>query len=443
MIPFRPKAEQDLYKKLRWLILLRAVFAAVMLASVSAAILRPDFELQLAGRALDWLLLLGFFILALSVVYIVALPRLRHLMLFGYFQVVLDTLSVTFIIYITGSFSSIFSFMYLVVIVYSAMVIYRRGGMVTATLCGIQYGVMIDLEYYGIISPPGVDAGLLISGFDWQYVIYKLFLTIVACYAVAFLSGYLSEQEREAKRELWAMEDQMKRMERLAAVGEIAAGLAHEIKNPLASLTGSIQMLRDQVDYDPDQERLMSIVTREADRLSTLVTDFLRFAKPGRGRAEIIELDRSVSEIVSLFKSEPDCKSRITIKTDLTPGLFVSIDPEHLKQVLWNLLKNAAEAIEEKGEVEVRVYQLKKHYACISISDNGCGIDENTMAGVFDPFFSSKPGGNGLGLSIVQQVVGAHGGLVDIDSAPGRGTTVTVRLRQHPPKRLDTGSQMG
>ncbi|MFW6333661.1 MAG: two-component system sensor histidine kinase NtrB [Desulfosalsimonas sp.] len=435
MINIRSRAGQDLYRKLRWLILLRAVFAAVMLASLSAVMLRTEFELQLADRALEWLLSLAFFLLALSVVYIVALPRLRHLMLFAYFQVFADTLSVTLIVFITGSFSSIFSFMYLVVIVYSAMVIYRRGGMVTATLCGIQYGLMIDLEYYGIISPPGGGADSLISGFDWQYIIYKLFLTISACYAVALLSGYLSEQERVAKRELWAMEDQMKRMERLAAVGEIAAGLAHEIKNPLASLTGSIQMLSDQIDYDPDQERLMAIVTREADRLSTLVTDFLRFAKPGRGRAEIIELDKSVSEIVSLFGSEPECKSRLTINTDLTPGLFVRIDPEHLKQVMWNLLNNAAEAIEDKGTVEVGVYPVKKHYACISISDNGCGMDEQTMAGVFDPFFSSKPGGTGLGLSIVQQVVGAHGGLVDIDSQPGIGTTVTVRLRQHPPQK--------
>ncbi|MCF8095078.1 MAG: GHKL domain-containing protein, partial [Desulfobacteraceae bacterium] len=407
---------------------------AVMLVSAGAAILRPDFELKLAGKALDWLVALGFFLLILSIAYIILLPRLRRLMLFGYFQVVLDTMAVTLIIYITGSFSSIFSFMYLVVIVYSAMVIYRKGGMVIATLCGIQYGLMIDLEYYGIIVPPG-DAYFLSPDFEWQYVLYKLLFTIAACYAVAFLSGYLSEQEQAAKRELWSMEDQVKRMERLAAVGEIAAGLAHEIKNPLASLTGSIQMMRDQMEYDPDQERLMQIVMREADRLGTLVTDFLRFAKPGPGRAEIIELDKSVSEIVSLFASDPAYQSRLTVEKDLTPGLYVRIDQEHLKQVMWNLLNNAAEAVEKQGSIIVKVYPKKKDYACISISDNGYGISRETMDSVFDPFFSTKPKGTGLGLSIVQQVVGAHGGLVDIDSAPGSGTTVTVRLRRHPPQK--------
>ncbi|MFW5908718.1 MAG: hypothetical protein ACOCR8_03665, partial [Desulfosalsimonas sp.] len=125
MVSFSSKAEQDLYRKLKWLILFRAIFAVVMLGSVGAAILRPGFELQLAGKALDWLAFLAFFLLLFSAVYVIVLPRTRRLLVFGYIQVALDTLAVTLIIYITGSFSSIFSFMYLVVIVYSAMVIYR------------------------------------------------------------------------------------------------------------------------------------------------------------------------------------------------------------------------------------------------------------------------------------------------------------------------------
>ncbi|MFW5936699.1 MAG: two-component system sensor histidine kinase NtrB, partial [Desulfosalsimonas sp.] len=177
---------------------------------------------------------------------------------------------------------------------------------------------------------------------------------------------------------------------------------------------------------------LMQIVMREADRLSTLVTDFLRFAKPGPGNAEVIRLDDVVSEVVGLFASDPRYQSDIEVKTELAAGLHVKIDPEHLKQVLWNLLYNAAEALEDHGEIEVKVYPGKKSQACIGITDNGPGMDEQTLSSVFDPFFSTKSGGTGLGLSIVQQVVGAHGGLVDIDSTPGRGTTVTIRLRRHP-----------
>ncbi|MFP3980919.1 MAG: two-component system sensor histidine kinase NtrB [Desulfobacterales bacterium] len=432
MVSFRSKAAQDLHRKIKWLIFFRALFGVVLLGSILVPIMRPDMELELTGRALDYLLLISLALLVLSFVYIAVLPWIRRLMLFAYVQVGIDTFLVTLIIFVTGSFSSIFAFMYLVVIVYAAMVIYRSGGMVIATLCAIQYGLLIDLEYYGIIHPLGYEADFLSASYDWPYIIYKLLLIIVACYAVAVLSGFLSEQERSAKRDLWAMEDQMKRMERLAAVGEMAAGLAHEIKNPLASLTGSIQMMQDQLDYDPEQERLMQIVMREADRLSTLVTDFLRFAKPGPGNAEVIRLDDVVSEVVGLFASDPRYQSEIEVKTDLAAGLHVKFDPEHLRQVLWNLLYNAAEALEDRGEIEVKVYPGRKPHACISITDNGPGMDEQTLSSVFDPFFSTKSGGTGLGLSIVQQVVGAHGGLVDIDSTPGRGTTVTIRLRRHP-----------
>ncbi|MFW6284701.1 MAG: two-component system sensor histidine kinase NtrB [Desulfosalsimonas sp.] len=429
----RTKAEQDLYQKLRWVLFFRALFALVMLGSAFAAAARPAMNLGLTAGSLDWLILLAAGLLVLSAGYRLVLPRIHSLGLFAYLQIAADTVAVSVIIWMTGGFSSIFAFMYLVVIVYAAMVIYRRGGMVTATLCAIQYGILVDLEYYGLLPPLGDDAQFLIDNYDWPYVIYKLVFTIAACYAVAFLSGLLSEQEKAAKQDLWAMEEQMKRVERLAAVGEMAAGLAHEIKNPLASLSGSIQLLRDQLPYDPGQERLIEIALREADRLSTLVTDFLMFSRPGPGKAETIELNRAVPEIVSLFQSDPGHRSRIDVRTDVSGNLFVRIDPEHFKQVMWNLLNNAAEAITDRGVIEIRVYPFRKTHAGIDISDTGSGIAPEMLARIFDPFVSTKSRGTGLGLSIVQQLINAYGGLVHIDSAPDAGTTVTLRLPAHRP----------
>ena len=429
----RTKPEQDLYRKLRWLIFFRGLFALVMLGSAFAANSRPAVHLGLADGSLGWLMLLGIGLLLLSAGYLLVLPRIRSLVLFAYLQIAADTVAVSLIILITGGFSSIFAFMYLVVIVYATMVIYRRGGMVTATLCAIQYGILIDLEYYGLLRPLGDDTQFLIDNYDWPYVIYKLLFTIAAFYAVAFLSGFLSEQEKTAKRDLWAMEDQMKRVERLAAVGEMAAGLAHEIKNPLASLSGSIQLLRDQLPYDPAQERLMQIALREADRLSTLVTNFLMFSRPGPGKAEVIDLERAVSEITTLFKSNPGHRARIDVRMDLSKGLFVRIDPEHFKQVVWNLLNNAAESIEGSGVIEIRLYPCRKNHACIDISDTGSGISRDMLARVFDPFVSTKSRGTGLGLSIVQQLINAYGGLVHMESTSGAGTAVTLRLPTYQP----------
>ncbi|MCF8037452.1 MAG: two-component sensor histidine kinase, partial [Desulfobacteraceae bacterium] len=142
MVSFRSKAAQDLHRKLKWLIFFRGLFGAVLLGSIFLAIMRPDMELQLVGKALDYLLLISLALLVLSVVYVAVLPWIRRLMLFAYIQVGIDTFLVTVIIFVTGSFSSIFAFMYLVVIVYATMVTYRSGGMVIATLCCIQYGLM-------------------------------------------------------------------------------------------------------------------------------------------------------------------------------------------------------------------------------------------------------------------------------------------------------------
>lgn len=429
MTAARTKPEQDLYRKLRWVIFFRALFGFVMLGSAFAAASRPRMDLGLAAGSLDWLMLVALFLLVLSAVYLLLVARLKRLILFAYLQIAADTAAVSLIIFITGGFSSIFAFLYLVVIVYAAMVIYRPGGMVTATLCAIQYGVLIDLEYYGLIHPLGDQTHFLITNYDWPYIIYKLLFNIVAFYAVAFLSGFLSEQEKAAKRDLWAMEDQMKRVERLAAVGEMAAGLAHEVKNPLASLRGSIQMLRDQLPYDPNQERLMQIALREADRLSTLVTDFLMFARPGQGKVETIRLDRAISEIVTLIASDPVFRSGIDIQTDLAGAIYARMDPQHFKQVMWNLINNAAEAIDGHGSIEIRLYPCRKNQACIDIADSGCGISRDMMARVFDPFFSTKSRGTGLGLSIVQQIINAYGGLVHIESSPDEGTIVTLRLQ--------------
>jgi two-component system sensor histidine kinase PilS (NtrC family) len=234
-------------------------------------------------------------------------------------------------------------------------------------------------------------------------------------------------------RERLALEREVRQVQRLEATSTLAAGLAHEIKNPLASLSGSIQLLRDQLPYDPAQERLMQIALREADRLSTLVTNFLMFSRPGPGKAEVIDLERAVSEITTLFKSNPGHRARIDVRMDLSKGLFVHIDPEHFKQVVWNLLNNAAESIEGSGVIEIRLYPCRKNQACIDISDTGSGISRDMLARIFDPFVSTKSRGTGLGLSIVQQLIDAYGGLVHMESTPGAGTAVILRLPTHQP----------
>jgi two-component system sensor histidine kinase PilS (NtrC family) len=313
------------------------------------------------------------------------------------------------------------------------MLLFRRGSMVMAVLCSIQYGTLIDLEYYGIINPFGVNGGNIIVDYTWSQVLFKVVITMAACFAVAFLSGFLSEQLRKAKKELSDLEGRMKRVEKMAYMGEMAAGITHEIKNPLASLSGSIQILRKEVPYDPEHDKLMQIVLRETDRLSGLVNNFLLFAKPPAGKIKKIELKNSLTEIVKLFEKNKAATGNISIASEFSSNIWIEIDPVHLRQVIWNLLLNAAESIEAEGLVGIKAYPLKNNYVGIEISDNGCGISDDQMQSIFDPFFTTKSSGTGLGLSIVHSILESYDTWLDVESKVDRGTKFSFKLKRRDP----------
>jgi len=381
------------------------------------------------------LLLYGFIIaiFLISLIYSLLLKRIKPSVSFAFIQVCIDTVFVTLIIFVTGGFLSVFSFLYLVVIVYSSMLLPMRGTMVIAALCSIQFGCLVELEYFGILNPFGADVNLLAVAYGWDQVFFKLVITTIACFAVAFLSSVLAEQTRRSKKELRTMENHVKRVEKMAAIGEMAAGLAHEIKNPLASLSGSIQLLREDMRYDPDHDRLMQIILREADRLSSLASNFLLYARPPAGKLEAVKLDRAVLEAAELFEKDGSNNGRITISQRVTPNIWIRMDPGHLHQILWNLLINAAEAIEDEGSIAIEMFPLKNKHVYVAITDDGCGMPRETLTSIFDPFFTTKPNGTGLGLSIVHRILEAYDAWLNVESEPNKGTTVTLNFKQIDP----------
>ena len=372
-------------------------------------------------------------ILFLSIIYALIIGRIKKPLAFAYVQILVDTFTVTMILFATGSFSSIFSFLYLVVIIYSSILLSIRGTLVIAAICSIQFGIMVDFEYYGIIYPFVTEAAMLASNHPWNQVLYKILITMTACFAVAFLSSFLSEQVRSTRKELLVMENHVKRVEKMAAVGEMAAGLAHEIKNPLASLTGSIQLLKEDIRYDSDHDRLMQIILREADRLSSLANNFLLYARPPAGKVETIELERVLIETAELFEKDASNDGRITTTKKLQSNIWISMDPVHLRQILWNLLLNASEAIEGEGVIDIEMYELKSKRACIKITDNGCGMSADELKSIFDPFFTTKPTGTGLGLSIVHRILEAYDFWMNVESEADKGTTLTLHFKQMEP----------
>jgi len=424
----------ELYHRLKWLTFFRLLFTTLLLGG--AAYIHSEGVSSFLTPPLVAIYSLTVGVFFLSIIYALLLNRLRHHQRFALFQVSGDTLIVSVMIYLTGGFSSVFPFLYLVVMIYSSMLIYRKGSLIMAALCSIQYGAMVDLEYYGLLKP-FISSGLQIPMSDqWRYVILKILMVSLGCFAVSFLSSLLAEQVRKSRRELAAMEEQVRRVEKMATVGEMAAGLAHEIKNPLASLSGSIQLLREEVEFNEDHDRLMNVVLREANRLNSLLSNFLLFARPQARKLEKIELKKALEETVSLFEKNINCADRITINTSFLSGIWVEMDPTHLHQVLWNLLLNASEAIDGSGCIAVSMHPSGSTNVRIEISDTGCGMPREKIKLIFDPFYTTKSFGTGLGLSIVHRILETYGFWVTVDSVPNKGTTFKIELkRDEPPVR--------
>lgn len=423
--------EKDDKTKLKLLISIRILFSLLLLGS--AIVLQFRETATPVDQPLAVLYGLIVAILVISVIYYWFLKRVKSKITFAFIQTCIDTLFVTLIVFLTGGFVSVFSFLYLVVIIYSSMLLPMRGTMVIAALCSLQFGVLVELEYFGFLNPVGPNGNPLAIAYNWSQIFFKLTITMTACFAVAFLSSLLSEQTRKTKEELRTMEGHVKRVEKMAAIGEMAAGLAHEIKNPLAALTGSIQLLQEDMRYDSDHARLMQIILREADRLSSLASNFLFYARPPAGKIEPIDLSRALLEIAELFEIDGSNNGRVKTTKNVSSNVWITIDPGHLHQILWNLLLNAAEAIDGEGKIGIEMFSAKNKYACVKITDNGCGISSETLKTIFDPFFTTKPNGTGLGLSIVHRILEANDAWLNVESQLNKGTTITLHFKQITP----------
>jgi len=247
-------------------------------------------------------------------------------------------------------------------------------------------------------------------------------------YATAPLAGGVGGQVIlfQDLTELRQMEEAVRRSDRLAVVGGLAAGLAHEIRNPLASMCGSIEILGASPGLDGQERRLMNVVRSEAERLEALVREFLSFARPTSPSFEPLDGALVVRETVELFRQEVTERG-IELVARADAPVWVRADPGQLRQVLWNLLGNAAEATPRGGRVEVTIARQAGE-GVLEVSDTGQGIADEDLDRIFDPFFTTKERGTGLGLAIVHRIVEAHSGHLSVRSQVGRGSTFRVAL---------------
>ncbi len=237
--------------------------------------------------------------------------------------------------------------------------------------------------------------------------------------------------------EFKALEEQLKRADRLAAVGRLASGLAHEIRNPLASISGSVQLLLEDDKVSAEDRQLMKIVVKEADRLSLLLSDFLNFARPAPLQMELIDIAALLDELLALLNASGQFQ-HVTIEKAYQGPIQMQVDPQKMHQVLWDLLINAGEAARPEGKIRVTVDSRKGE---IMVEDSGPGIAEEDRDKLFEPFYTTKDRGTGLGLANVYANIEAHQGRIYVEPGSLGGARFIIELPEQCRVRADAGTR--
>ena len=329
---------------------------------------------------------------------------------------------------------NVFQHLYYLPIVFAGLTFGWLGGLAAALLAGIS-------------SAPHNFAALRVLP---NYAVDQLLDIPVFC-AAGILTGLLAERGRkqradlehttkrltEVYQELQDNFEQMKRAERLFALGQLSAGLAHEIRNPLASIAGAAGILRRNTGIERKDAECLDIITKECQRLNQLVSNFLDFARPRTPKYQLIDVTAALDSVLELAGHALGSQ-RVGLRKEVFPQLPpVECDPELLTQVLLNLVMNAMQSMPDGGEVVVSAIPRHERIL-IQVKDEGCGIKPEDRDRIFDPFLTTKENCSGLGLSVAHQIVEQHGGMLTAEANPGKGMTFSLSLPLHHERQHET-----
>lgn len=307
---------------------------------------------------------------------------------------------------------------------------------------GIKGGVGVSIASTVLFSPH-----LFLHWHDPFLDVYN-YVELVLFLLIGGVTGVLSQMERnqraryeesllrldESHRKLreqtdilFETEEHLRRADRLSALGELSAGMAHEIRNPLSAIKGAAEILKD--DYSPDEGKyeFVQILLKETDRLNHIVQEFLGFARPKQPEFRQVDVNKGIESVLTLISQEAR-KAGVRIEKKLDPAIGRrSLDAGLLEQAFLNLVLNAVQAMPQGGTLTIES-GLRDNAIEVKIIDTGTGITEEDRKKLFSPFFTTKKNGTGLGLAITYRIIENHKGSIDVKSEPGRGTTFTVKI---------------
>src|SRR5450631_1414436 len=323
---------------------------------------------------------------------------------------------------------NLFQRLYYLPIIYAAIYFGWRGGLVASTASAVCYIPHILHAWHHMP----------------EYAMNQ-YAEIIVFFLVGTVTGVLADQGRrhrmeleasseklaKANRELQDSFEQIKRADRLAAIGQLSASLAHEIRNPLASIDGATNLIESEQTPQEMRKASLAIIRKEVQRLNRLLTSLLDFARPRTPEFQTVHADRLIDGIIALAGHSAEQKG-ITLHKDVSATVpAFECDPEQMKQVILNLVINAVQAMTGAGEIVLAARQHDSSVV-ISVRDQGPGIDAEDLDKIFNPFYTTKDAGTGLGLSVVYQIVNQHGGVVTAERNPEGGMTfsLTIQLNQ-------------
>ncbi len=339
-------------------------------------------------------------------------------------QIAVDLLLETAMVHYTGGLDSAFVTLYVLSILSAAMVLSRRASLVATAVASGLYLAVVFLQFAGLSVrwfPPLGNTGL--PPRQSLHFFYMSYVNVTFLWVVGFLSAYLA-------RVIHRMEEHLKTREKLSLMGELTAHIAHEIRNPLATISGSLELLKEEMRgaLSAEQSQLFDAVTEESQRLHRILNQILDFARSEEIRASAISLTQLLDEVFLLIEHTPRFSESVQIeKRYRDVHVAVLADRQKLKQVFLNLVYNALEAMKEGGTLTVDATPTSRGVS-VGFRDTGPGMDAKTLRSLFIPFKTTKPKGTGIGLATVYRIVAGHGGTIDVESEVGKGSSFVISL---------------
>ena len=409
-------------KDIFWLILLRSIIVTTL--AVSAVIIQFSTSTFLPLTPFYFLIIATY---VLSVIYLLLYYWGKYQTLQVCVQIFFDLLLITAFVYVSGGMRGSFYFLYIFGIIAASIVLSKRAAYLTAALSGVLFGVLVNMMHLGFLPYLGSGQPTELSP---GTVINNIFISWSMFFIVAFLVNYMKDGLKRTAEKLRLAQRELEIKKRLALAGEFSAHLAHEIRNPLAAISGSVQVLRDNLELTGEHKELMNNIVEQSGRVSHSIEQFLSLVSPDRNTFSDMDLASVLEETLLLLEDNGEMNGSFQVNGNFKASHVPYFgNSKQFKQMFWNLIRNMIKASPEGGSITIDFDQDQRNEVQMRIMDSGNGLEDEEREMLNEPDLSSGfSSDSGIGMAIVHRIVDDYGGRIHVKSYTEKGTEVVIVL---------------